>query len=392
MGVCLARLPHDCGSRQGLQVFEKEDGSVDGYCFSCNTWVKHPFGAPKMAADIPEKQRVGKTKEEIKKEIKEIGKLKAHDLRDRKLRAASLDYFGIKVGLSEQDGKTPVIAFFPYTKYGKLRSYKAKLFENKRFWSLGDQKDVDLFGWEQAIASGAKRLIITEGEFDAVALHGIINTYTQEKWADFKPAVVSLPHGSSAAAADIVKAMPKIRKHFKEVVLAFDTDKAGEKAVQDVCVQVPSVIVATLPGDDANACLLEGKGKAAHKAVTFNAVKPKNTRIVYGEDLHEEAREPARRGELTWPWEHLDEATRGIRYGETIYVGAGVKMGKSELLNAIGAHFVKKHGIKVFMAKPEEANKKTYKLMAGKVVGRVFHDPDREFDYKAYDKAGDLMK
>lgn len=44
------------------------------------------------------------------------------------------------------------------------------------------------------------------------------------------------------------------------------------------------------------------------------------------------------------------------------------------------------------MAKPEEANKKTYKLLAGKIVGKVFHDPSREFDFDAYDKAGEVLK
>jgi twinkle protein len=52
--------------------------------------------------------------------------------------------------------------------------YKVRLIENKRMWSVGDQKDVDLFGWEQAIATGAKRLYITEGECDAVALYQIL--------------------------------------------------------------------------------------------------------------------------------------------------------------------------------------------------------------------------
>lgn len=391
MGTCLAKLPHDCGSRAGLQVFEKEDGVVDGYCFSCDTYVKHPFGKPMNVDDIPKKQRLGKTKEEIEEEIVGIGLLRTVDLKDRRLRKASLEYFGIKIGLSEQDGKTPVTAYFPYTWEGKLKSYKVKLFENKRFWSLGDQKEVDLFGWEQAIATGAKRLIITEGEFDAVALHRIIEMYTPEKYIDYKPAVCSLPHGSSAAGNDIAKLMPKIRKHFKEISLAFDNDKAGEKATEDVCMQLPDATTIPLPGDDANDCLIKGTGKAAFKAAQFNASKPKNTRLVFGEDLHEEAREQAKPGELTWPWAHLNKATRGIRYGETIYLGAGVKMGKSELLNALGAHFVKAHEIKVFMAKPEEANKKTYKLMAGKIVGRVFHDPDREFDYEAYDRAGEVL-
>lgn len=44
------------------------------------------------------------------------------------------------------------------------------------------------------------------------------------------------------------------------------------------------------------------------------------------------------------------------------------------------------------MAKPEEANKKTYKLLAGKIEGKVFHDPTREFDYDAYDRAGEKLE
>jgi twinkle protein len=63
-------------------------------------------------------------------------------------------------------------------------------------------------------------------------------------------------------------------------------------------------------------------------------------------------------------------------------------MGKSEVVNALGAHFIKKHGLNVFMAKPEENNKKTYKLVLGKIVGKFFHDPKKPFDMDAYEEAG----
>jgi len=32
-GKCIEKLPHSCGTRDGLQVFEKEDGTYDGYCY-----------------------------------------------------------------------------------------------------------------------------------------------------------------------------------------------------------------------------------------------------------------------------------------------------------------------------------------------------------------------
>jgi len=387
----VTKLPHSCGSRKGLQVFE-EEGKLTGYCFSCGTYVADPLGEGKTIDDIPKKQRMGKTKEEIEEEFATIANCSAIDLRDRKLRKEALEAFGVKIGVSEQDGTTPTYHFYPYTKGGELVAYKVRHIDTKRMWSIGDQKDVDLFGWEEAKATGAKRLIITEGELDAVALRRILELYTKEAYKDYIPAVCSLPHGSGGASKDLAKLLPTIRKHFKEISLCFDGDEAGEKAIEDACKIAPDATVITLPSKDANACIIEGKGKAAFAATQFNAAKPKNTSLVFGEDLHEEAREPAQYGELTWPWEHLNKVTRGIRYGETIYLGAGVKMGKSELLNALGAHFIKQHKIKVFMAKPEEANKKTYKLLAGKMVGKVFHDPDVEMDYEAYDEAGEMMK
>src|SRR5690606_16010479 len=68
--------------------------------------------------------------------------------------------------------------------------------------------------------------------------------------------------------------------------------------------------------------------------------------------------------------------------------GAGQKQGKSEIVNTLAAHCMIEHGWKVFLVKPEEANKKTYKLVLGKVAGKQFNDPEVDFDAKAYDDAG----
>ncbi len=308
------------------------------------------------------------------------------------MRKTHLEFFGIKIGLSEQDGKTPAYHHYPYYKNGELVAYKTRVIKSKQMWSVGNQRDVDLFGWEQAVKSGAKRLIITEGELDAVAVRSILHLYTSAKYEDYMPAVCSLPHGAASAKKDISRLLDKILKNFREVSLCFDKDEAGEKATRDVCSVLSIATTVELPCKDANACILEGAGKAAFKAITFNSKKQKNSSLVFAESLHNEAREQAVYGQLSWPWGHINKATRGLRYGETIYIGAGVKMGKSEVVNALAAHFIKECGIKVFMAKPEEANKKSYRLMAGKIAGRIFHDPDVKFDYEAYDKAGEVLK
>ena len=123
MGVCLDKIPHKCGSSGGLQVFEREDGSVDGYCFACDTYERNPYGAERKVEDLP-KKKLGLTKEEIAERIAEINALGSMDLRDRRLRKDALDQFGIKIGLSEEDGKTVAFHHYPYTKDGELKSYK----------------------------------------------------------------------------------------------------------------------------------------------------------------------------------------------------------------------------------------------------------------------------
>lgn len=389
-GSCLFKIPHSCGSKDGLQVFEKEGGEVDGYCFSCKTYVPDPLGGQSVE-EFPVKKRLKKTKEEVEAELKEIESCPIVDIPERRLRKSSLEVFGVRVGYDETDGKTIKFHYYPYYKDGVLKAYKVRMVDGKRMWSVGDQGDVDLFGWEQALTTGARRLIICEGELDAVALHRIVEMHTPEKYEELKPAIVSLGHGASSAGRDLAKLAPKIRRSFREISLCFDNDRAGEEAVEDVLKVLPEATVVSLPCKDANECIMEGRSKAAFKALTFNAQKPKNTRLVWGRDVHEAAKKPAEWG-VTWPWERMTKLTRGIRTGETIYLGAAQKMGKSEVVNALGAWLITEHGWKVMMAKPEEANAKTYKLVAGKVSARVFHDPEVEFDEEAYDEAGEVLK
>ena len=328
----------------------------------------------------------------MQEELREIGTYQTVDLPDRKLKKYALEYFGVKIGLSEEDGVTPVSHYYPYYNPNKeLIGYKVRIIDGKKMFAVGSIKGATFFGWDKAVLTGAKKLFITEGELDAVALYQIIKENTGAAWKHLEPAVVSLSNGSGAAAKQITQMLPEIRKHFQEVILAFDMDEPGRKAVEAVQKIMPDALVADLPSKDANQAILDGREKATHAACIFKATKPKNTRLVSGNELHERAKKPPVWG-VSWPWKHITEATRGIRLGETIYIGAGQKQGKSEVVNALTAHFIREHGWKVFLAKPEENNEKSYKLVAGKLAGRIFHDPKIPFDEEAYDAAGEILK
>ena len=389
MSQCLEKLPHSCGTTSGLQVFAREDGGVDGFCFSCSTYVRHPYGDEKQAKDLPPPKT--KTPEEITQEIGEISSLPSMDLKDRKLRKSTLDFYGAKVELSEMDGKTPTIIYYPYYKGAELLGYKAKtLVGKKRLWGVGSLKGKDMFGWDQAVKQGARRLIITEGEDDAMSWYRVIELYSKEEFKTHT-AVVSLPDGVSSAKKILLEKSKELQNIFSEIVLSFDMDEPGRKAVEECCIAMPFLKSIDIPEKDANECLKAGKGKALYSSL-FRAVKtPKNSRLVNLSTVLPQAKQPAKWGELTWPWNHINQATRGIRLGEVIYVGAAVKMGKSEVVNALGAHFIQQHGCKVLFAKPEEENKHTAKLLAGKMVGKIFHDPKIEFDKEAFDEAEKLI-
>lgn len=385
-GSCIEKLPHTCGSSDGLQVFQNNEGTYSGYCFSCDTYVSTPYEGSEERKSPSRKAR------DHKAEIAEISSCKSLPLPSRSLKEWALAHFNVKVGVSEQDGITPVFRYYPYTRDGAPVRYKVKLVADKKMWWVGEKADTELFGWQQAISTGSPRLYITEGEDDAVALYqALMDNIAGTQWeGKMVPAVVSLTNGAGGAKKEIAKHLSLIRGHFKEVRLVFDNDEHGREATRDVVQLIPKAQVVAIPGKDANECVIQGRSKALAVAVSFNAKEAKTTRLIWGQEVHEAARTKAEWG-LSYPWQKLTDLTRGMRFGETYYWGAGVKMGKSELVNALAAHLITEHGLKVFMAKPEETNKKTYQLICGKVAGKVFHDPTVEFDFDAYDKASALV-
>jgi len=389
MASCIEKLPHDCGSSDGLQVFQDHNGGYNGWCFACSTYVEHPYGSSGPAT---KPVKAVKDTEAVAAEMVEISGLPTVPLPSRALRAETLSYFGVKVALSQADGLTPEVSYWPSTKDGNIVSYKAKLLAKKTMWSVGYPKESnEMFGWKQAIASGARTLFITEGEEDAAALYQAIrDNQVGTKWTHLIPACVSLPSGSSSVKSALTRQLSVIKATFKEVCFVFDMDEAGRLATKEAMQIIPHGETVQLPEKDANACVLAGKSMALATACLFRKAAPKNTRIISAASLREVAKVQAEYG-LSWPWQGMTKLTRGIRTGETLYLGAGVKMGKSTIRSALASHFITNHKKKVFMASPEEANKKTYQLVLGQIAGKIFHDPDVPFDFKAFDDAADAL-
>lgn len=387
--VCVEKMGcPECGAKKANQVFYNSDGTYSSYCFSCSHFSDNPYNEIDIAK-LP-KPKI-KSREEIEEELKEVRDYPFVDVPQRKLRAANLEKFGVKVALNEADGKTPMAMYFPYTKNGNITGYQVKTvgFKENKVFSIGDAKGCDLFGWEEAKRSGAYRLIITEGPVDAVAVWQIYTRFNEKE--EYLPAVVSLPYGAGQAYNSISKVSAEINRLFKEVIFCFDNDEAGKEAAKKCSLLIPKATSVILPEKDANACIMEGRAKAAYSALAFQKEVAKNTSLVRGASVRELAKQPAQFGELSLPFDNLNKALRGIRYGDNIYIAAGVKCGKTVLKNCLAAHFMSVDDQKVFMACPEESNVNSYKLIAGQLAGRVFHDPEVEFDEVAFDEVAPII-
>ena len=100
----------------------------------------------------------------------------------------------------------------------------------------------ELFGQTQA--TGGKTLVITEGELDALAVSESIYKHYGRRYP-----VVSLP---SATGTNTILKQREFVRSFESVVLMFDNDEAGEKAIENAAkiIGIGKVKIAKLKEKD----------------------------------------------------------------------------------------------------------------------------------------------
>lgn len=337
----------DCGSSDAFSINDRGWGK----CFSCGRNFRvgeEGQGGRQVARKIvPDRSLVP------------FGEYRA--LTKRKLTEETCRKFGYFVG--EFNGKTVQVAPY-YNKEGQLVAQKVR-FPNKDFVTTGDFKKVSLFG-SQLWGSGGKKLVITEGEIDAMT----VSQLQGHKWP-----VVSVPNGAQGAANSIKDNLEWVMS-FEEVILMFDMDDPGREAAVKVAELLPpgKAKIASLPLKDANECLVQGKGEEVIRAI-WNAREYRPDGIVDIDELIEEIEKPVEMG-LPWCFPTLTKYTYGRRPGEIYAVGAGTGVGKTDFLTQQIAFDVtelqERVGVIYLEAKPVETGKR----IAGKIDGARYHVPD----------------
>ena len=137
---------------------------------------------------------------------------------------------------------------FPYMRDGKVFHYKFRSIYEKRFASSEDTEP-GLFGW-QAIGQNDRQIIITEGEFDALA------------WYEYGHPALSIPFGGSGNQDWIENEFDNLER-FDIIYLSMDMDQTGEQAISTIIERLGRwrCKVIDLPHKDANECLCQDVAK-----------------------------------------------------------------------------------------------------------------------------------
>lgn len=317
--------------------------------------------------------RPKKLKERVSRmNLSDVEEMISLPIPQRKLTATTVEHFGVKIGLDD-DGD-PDEYYIPVTKKGEITGYKVKGYDKDdpdRFSKrpVGDVKgDVELFG--QSVCKGAqRRLIITEGQEDAMAVWQMLRQHQQgSKYNDSTVHAVSLQMGSGSAAKAIKDNWSFISK-YKEIILALDNDDPGQEASMEItkALGYKNVKIMNWSGyKDPGEMNISGKrGRECFIEAYFSAKAYKPTWYLRGEDITLDwLKKPVPKG-LDIPFKSLCDKLRGFRFGELTTYTSGPGMGKTTLVKQITYYLNTLHKCKIGRLHLEETAQKAVHSLAG---------------------------
>lgn len=281
--------------------------------------------------------------------------------------------FGYQVGVTEKGTRVQIANYY---EDGKRIAQKLRT-ADKKFSKRGPgKKNCPLYG-QWLWRDGGKRLIICEGEIDALT----VSQLQDNKWP-----VVSVPDGAQSAKKTIAKHIEWVST-FETVVLCFDMDEPGQAAALEVAQMLTpgTCKIVRLPMKDANEMHMAGRSKELISCL-WEAKTYRPAGVVGVEDIIEEACKPPEMGR-PWPWPELNRWTYGRRRGELYALGGGTGCGKSTIFKQIASHIIQNEETPCGMLMLEEAVSHTAVTLAGMHLQQRLHVPGEAPDPATVRKA-----
>lgn len=355
----------NCGSSDGNSVYS--DGHE--YCFVCEHRIP---SSEERTKRLESRRRGGNNKMSSPKGMEllqwEANEGRYNALTKRRISKEICEKAGYWIG--KLNGETVQIANYR-DQNGEIISQKIRA-ANKEFATRGKHKSDSLY--LKHLWSGGKRIVITEGEIDALSVMQVQGG----KWP-----VVSLGSGAQVAKKTL-SANYEYLDQFEEIILMFDMDEAGRKAVEEAAPVLPAgkVKVAVLPYKDANECLVNGDTEAIINQI-FNANPWVPDGVVSAASMKERVQQHLETAEsvglLFDGCEGLNERTLGARGGEVVMVTSGSGMGKSTFVRQQMLAWGSKYDKRVGAAMLEESAEETVEDILGLHCGFRLRQSPLEF-------------
>lgn len=336
----------ECDSSDAFTIYE--DGA---YCFSCNHSTR------KVTSEMDDFKPVTQTYGNAMDEIQDLN---SFPITSRGISKAVVDHFGIKMAVNP-DGSGGS-HYYPYTRDGKVVAYKERKLP-KEFRIHGDFSKTELFG--QAQCTGTKSLVITEGELDACAVAQAF----YDKYGKVFP-VVSIP---SATGTKVLLEQLDFIRGFQSVVLFFDTDEAGQAAVERAAKIIGAgrcKVARLVEKDPCEELVTHGSQKILQAYWDAQTWSPAG--IVVGEPIWEQFKARQEVESIPYPscLEGLNEKLDGIRHGEITLFTSGTGSGKSTVIKEITLDLLAKTEYKVGLISLEESVGDTAEKFIGMALNR----------------------
>ena len=307
----------DCGSSDGL-MYDPSDEHT--YCFACNKYTESNSEGVKSNGTST---NFNTDRSNTQPDITDIDSYPCSNIDDRLISANVTSWFGVKV--HQYDNKPA--HFYPYGK----DCYKIRILP-KEFRMIG--KPSKLFG-QSSFNGGGKMLVVTEGELDALSV--------AQAWLDTANTIYPVISIPSANQLSLLLEQRDWLRRFDTVVLWFDNDEAGKKAITQASkiIGFDKVKVVNVEEKDASD-LFKTKGARAIAQAVWNAQQYNPAGILTGEKIWDKFVERQNVESVPYPecLTGLNDKLKGMRHGEITLFTSGTGSGKSTVIKEVIWHLL----------------------------------------------------
>lgn len=384
------------GSKDNLHVYSNKGGV---HCFACSFSIPSEetilndsglktenYNGVKKVSNVVAKDLLNLSEKRLSSdEVKSIVSSSSADPKGwRGLKAKYIKDMGVRFVYDEQDNLLEMLTGVTFTENNKTEyvGFKSRKLPKNFSSPKGYVGSIsDLIGYRK-FKNHTRTLVIVEGELDYVSAYQMYQMDMESKGKKYElPAVCSVVNGSSSLLKTFKDSDTNFKffKQFDRVILAFDSDEAGNKAVDEFIEEMPrdNLYRANLRYNDANVYLQKGAFSEWVSDTYWNVTPCSVGKIVGSGDWLAPAQEELNtpRLKLSPIYKGINDATRGgFPMGRYVILAGASSVGKTVHINTMIYDWVFDEDHKVGIVSLELSQGQYYVEMLSRHVGLNIED------------------